>query len=85
MLENTLSIEAGRNSENSSESVKNQPSQTRRVLFQATTSNTIAQLSFNHYSALKCNHTIEEFHLTEPEMTAIKELEKMAFLYIAQR
>ena len=124
VLENTLSIEAGRNSENSSESVKqslkrkerpdierspakttsspvckkvtrrsrsltehrvNQPSQTRRVLFQATTSNTIAQLSFNHYSALKCNHTIEEFHLTEPEMTAIKELEKMAFLYIAQR
>ena len=62
-----------------------QQPQTRRSLFPASASSAIAELSYNHYSPLKSNHTIEEFHLTVPERNELKKLEEMAFLYIVHR
>ena len=60
-------------------------SQTRRALFPASSTSSFAQLSYNHYTPLKSNHSINEFHLTEPEKKEFKKFKEMAFLYIVHR
>ncbi len=57
----------------------------RRSLFLTVNKDSFTQLSYNHYSTLKSNHSLQEFCLTETEKKELKDLEEMALLYMIYR
>lgn len=57
----------------------------RRSLFSSSSASSLTELSYNHYTPLKTDHDIKEFHLTDPEEKELKKFEEMAFLYIVHR
>ena len=48
-------------------------------------SHPLTHLSFNHYTPLRYNHSVQEFHPTEEESRELHHVKKMAFLFIALR
>ena len=57
----------------------------RRSLFSTVNADSYAQLSYNHYSSLKSNHSLQDFCLLENEKKELTDLEDMAFLYMIYR
>ena len=45
----------------------------------------LASLSNNHYTALRLNHSLQEFHPTQQENRELNHLQKIAFLFITLR
>ena len=59
--------------------------QPHKALFQLTNPRSLGQLSYNHYTPLKSDHSLKEFTITESEEKELKDLEELALLYIAHR
>ena len=45
----------------------------------------LASLSNNHYTALRLNHSLQEFHPTQQDNRELNHLQKIAFLFITLR
>ena len=57
----------------------------RWSLFSTVNADAYVQLSYNHYSTLKSNHSLQEFCLMESAKKELSDLEDMAFLYTIYR
>ena len=53
----------------------------QRVTFPARPQS-LTHLSLNHYTPLKSNHSLEEFHLNESESKSFQQLKETTFLFV---
>ena len=85
--------EVSRRSRSFTESTSTHPSthslyQSRRALFLAPTPSSnqpLHHVSYNHYTPLRSNHYLHEFHPTEEESRELCHLKNIAFLFITLR